>query len=152
MGASKIHILKMHIYPFLKSYILIVASQQLLNVLMTLMHLGIFGVFIGGTTQSGIFGKEPPDPASITNEWSGLIGQDFPVIIPYPWIVISPILGFFVLIYISNVIKNEVVSNAHLIQNKNKSNSMMLTTNSTKRSINIKNNSFSFLKSKLNNK
>lgn len=113
MGGSHFHVLRKHMKPYLKSFGLLVGVQQMISTLVILMHLGIFGVFLGGPTKSGIFNGDmwgPPTPESLSSEWSGLIGQNFAVIIQYPWIVLSTILGFFLLICLLNMMKKELES------------------------------------------
>lgn len=126
MGGSHFHVLRKHMKPYLKSFGLLIGIQQMISTLVILMHLGIFGVFLGGPTKSGIFNGDmwgPPTPESLSSEWSGLIGQNFAVIIQYPWIVLSTILGFFLLICLLNMMKKELESqfnHGHSFVKKNK--------------------------------
>lgn len=126
MGGSNFHVLRKHMKPYLKSFGLLVGIQQMISTLVILMHLGIFGVFLGGPTKSGIFNGDmwgPPTPESLSSEWSGLIGQNFTVIFQYPWIVLSTILGFFLLICLLNMMKKELefqLNSGHGIVSKSK--------------------------------
>ncbi|MGX6443322.1 hypothetical protein ACWM35_08905 [Neobacillus sp. K501] len=126
MGGSHFHVLRKHMKPYLKSFGLLIGIQQMISTLVILMHLGIFGVFLGGPTKSGIFNGDmwgPPTPESLSSEWSGLIGQNFAVIIQYPWIVLSTILGFFLLICLLNMMKKELeslINHGHSFVKKNK--------------------------------
>ncbi|MFE8699518.1 ABC transporter permease [Cytobacillus sp. FJAT-54145] len=111
MGASRLHILIKHLLPYVKTYSLLHLVQQFFSTLVLLMHLGIFGLFLGGRTKSGGIGTDPdapPPPESLSNEWAGLIGQSFNNLLQAPWMVISPMLAFFVLLFITNVIKKEI--------------------------------------------
>ncbi|MCM3764794.1 ABC transporter permease [Neobacillus niacini] len=112
MGASKFHILRKQLMPYIRSYGILLLVQQLLSTLQLIMHLGIFGVFLGGQTAGGIVGyDEPPKPASLSNEWAGLIGQNLFDFNRAPWTIFVPILGFFIVIFIVNSIKKELEEN-----------------------------------------
>jgi peptide/nickel transport system permease protein len=110
MGASRFHVLTKHLWPFLKSIGLLIFVQQLLSTLVILMHLGIFKAYLGGQTKGGIFTADDgvPPPETLSNEWGGLIGQNFKVMIQYPWIVLSTMFFFFILIAITNMMKKEL--------------------------------------------
>jgi peptide/nickel transport system permease protein len=113
MGGSRLHVLVKHIWPFLKSTGLLLIVQQMLGTLVMIMHLGIFEYFLGGRTKGGIFTPpgEPPVAETLSNEWGGLIGQNFRVMMQYPWIVLSTMLFFFFLIAIMNMMKKELEGN-----------------------------------------
>ncbi|MDN3017193.1 DUF4352 domain-containing protein [Paenibacillus sp. BSR1-1] len=112
MGANKFHIIKRHLMPYFKSYGVLFTIQQLLSTLQLTMHLGIFGYFLGGQTVGGIFGyDDPPKPASLSNEWAGLIGQNLNDFIQAPWIIFGPIFGFLFVILIVNMMKKELEEN-----------------------------------------
>lgn len=109
MGASKFHIIRRHLLPYFRSYGVLFTFQQLLSALQITMHLGIFSFFLGGQTIGGTFGyEEPPKAASLTNEWAGLIGQNFHDFMRAPWMIFAPILGFFVVILIVNMMRKEL--------------------------------------------
>lgn len=110
MGASRVHVLKKHLWPFLKSIGLLMFVQQLYSTLVMLMHLGIFKAYLGGQTKGGIFTADDgvPPPETISNEWGGLIGQNFKVMIQFPWIVLSTMFFFFILIASTNMMKKEL--------------------------------------------
>jgi peptide/nickel transport system permease protein len=108
MGGGRLHILIKHIWPFMKPYGLLMVVQQLLSTLVLLMHLGIFYVYLGGQTQSGIFIVGGMLPESLSNEWGGLIGQNFRTLLQYPWIVASTLLCFSLLIILTNFMKKEL--------------------------------------------
>ncbi|MEH7440752.1 hypothetical protein V7201_00340 [Bacillus sp. JJ1122] len=110
MGGSRFHVLKKHIWPFLRTIGLLMIVQQMLSTIIIMMHLGIFNVFLGGQTKGGIFSPDPgpPKPETLSNEWGGLIGQNFKVMIQYPWIVLSTMFFFFFLIAVTNMMKKEL--------------------------------------------
>lgn len=126
MGAGRFHILKRHLFPYFRSYGILFTVQQLLTTLQVTMHLGIFGLYLGGQTVGGIVGYDDPPPkqASMSNEWAGLIGQSLYDFIQYPWTISFTILGFFVIIQIVNMIKKELEENiagiSHMKRKKTK--------------------------------
>jgi peptide/nickel transport system permease protein len=124
MGASKFHVLHRQLVPYLRSYGVLFTVQQLLSTLHITMQLGIFGYFLGGLNRGGVLGyEEPPKAATLSNEWAGLIGQNFADFIRVPWSVFGPVLGFFLVIFIVNMIKNEIegnLSGEYLIKRKMK--------------------------------
>lgn len=115
MGASKFHVARRQLLPYIRSYSVLFIVQQLLSTLQIIMHLGIFGYFLGGLNRAGIFGWDdpqgPPTPATLSYEWAGLIGQGFRDFNLAPWTVFTPVLGFFFIIVIVNMMKKEIESN-----------------------------------------
>jgi peptide/nickel transport system permease protein len=113
MGASKFHIIRKQLMPYIRSYGILFFVQQLLSTLQIVMHLGIFGLFLGGQAIGGIFGylDPPPKPASMSMEWAGLIAQNFNDFNMAPWTIFVPITGFFVVIFIVNMMKKELEEN-----------------------------------------
>ncbi|WP_066304512.1 hypothetical protein [Bacillus sp. FJAT-29814] len=113
MGASKFHIFRRQLMPYIRSYGILLFVQQLLSTLQLTMHLGIFGLFLGGQAVGGIFGylEPPPKPASLSMEWAGLIAQNFNDFNMAPWTIFVPIGGFFIVIFIVNMMKKELEEN-----------------------------------------
>jgi peptide/nickel transport system permease protein len=115
MGASKFHVVRRHLFPYIRYYSVLFTVQQLLSTLQIMMHLGIFGYFLGGLNRSGIFGWDDPKgsaaPATLSYEWAGLIGQGFKDFNLAPWTVFTPVLGFFFVIVIVNMMKKETEDN-----------------------------------------
>jgi peptide/nickel transport system permease protein len=108
MGASHFRVLKTHLKPFLKSYGLLVAIQHYINTLTLIMFLGAFGIYIGGISKEEVVGLNIPN--SLSKEWAGLIGQNYGEFYRSPWIVITPLMCYFALILIMNMIKKELES------------------------------------------
>ncbi|PLS07292.1 ABC transporter permease subunit [Neobacillus cucumis] len=112
MGASKWHIIRRQLMPHLRSYGLLFTVQQIISTLHITMQLGLFGMFLGGRNRAGIMGyDEPPKPATISNEWAGLIGQNFSEFMRAPWAILTPIIAYFLVIVIVNMIKKELEEN-----------------------------------------
>lgn len=74
LGGSKFHLFWRHIFPHLGPRLTILFGTQFIQVLLIFIHLGIFQFFFGGTKLSyDPLGGDPP--TSLTQEWSGLVGQ-----------------------------------------------------------------------------
>ncbi len=91
LGGNRRHILMKHILPFLKPQLVVIFLREMIQVLILLAHLGILGIFFGGGTmkedlfQNMVF-------VSLSNEWSGIIGNNFQFLFTtYWWIAICPI-------------------------------------------------------------
>lgn len=74
LGGSRFHIFWHHVLPHIGARMTILFGQQVIQVLLIFMHLGVFDFFFGGTDIS--FGMMDSPPRSITYEWSGLIGSN----------------------------------------------------------------------------
>ncbi|WP_026566895.1 ABC transporter permease subunit [Bacillus sp. UNC41MFS5] len=112
MGAGKLHIVRKQLMPYIRSYGILFSVQQFISTLHITMQLGLFGMFLGGRNRAGVMGyEEPPKPATISNEWAGLIGQNFSEFVRAPWAIFTPVFGFFIVIVIVNMIKNELEDN-----------------------------------------
>ncbi|WP_064092788.1 ABC transporter permease [Rossellomorea aquimaris] len=92
LGASKWRIIVKHILPGMKEKLIILFGQQLMQTLIIFIHLGLLTLFLGGTNVDYQLVNDPP--RSITNEWSGLIGDSFRYLQGAPWIPLTPILFF----------------------------------------------------------
>lgn len=90
MGASRWHIIKRHILPHLGPRLWIQYMQQVIQVLILLIHLGFLGLLFGGTnidpSNGNIF--------SVTREWAGIIGKSFGNLLAYPWVPLSSLVAF----------------------------------------------------------
>lgn len=99
LGGSKRHIIIKHVFPHLYSTFVIVFMQQFVQTLIILLHLGLLGLFFGGTV---IFYEGEIE--SYTYEWSGLIGFYFQSLTVHPWIPLVPITCFGLTIFSGNII------------------------------------------------
>ena len=112
MGAGKLHIIRRQLWPHIRLYGILFTVQQIISTLHITMQLGLFGMFLGGRNRAGIMGyDEPPKPATLSNEWAGLIGQNFSEFIRAPWTILTPIIAYFVVIFLVNMIKKELEEN-----------------------------------------
>lgn len=112
MGGDHLHVLKTQLKPFLKSYGLLMFFQQLLNTFILIMYLGAFQIYIGGASKFGIRGLDIP--YSNSKEWAGLIGQNIYEFFRAPYLVLFPLICYFVIILIINMIKKELEANMDL--------------------------------------
>jgi peptide/nickel transport system permease protein len=92
LGGDWWHVLRKHIFPELAPRMGILFGQQMMQVLLILMHLGLFQLFFGGT-----YIYLPDPPRSVSYEWSGMIGDLKDNLITGPYWMILPILFAFVL-------------------------------------------------------
>lgn len=117
LGANKLHVVMRHILPLLKPSIIIFYLNQVIDTLTTLMYLGIFNSFIGGTKSEGVFNQ---DNTHLTKsaEWSGMLGQARNDIFSAPWIILAPALAFTFLIILINIIAEYAESDINKISGK----------------------------------
>lgn len=101
MGGSRLRILIKHVMPHLWPKLLLMYVQQVIAVLLLLAHLGILGIFFGGTIFRE-YGMEFEIPVSVSNEWSGLLGGYYYQLRLAPWLVIFPVLSFATVIMAFN--------------------------------------------------
>jgi peptide/nickel transport system permease protein len=98
LGASRWRIFRKHVMPHLLPKLVIVWCQQCVQVLIILAHLGYFQLFFGGTDIDYSPMMADP-PASLSNEWSGLVGNYYNLIHANPMLALGPILMFGIAIY-----------------------------------------------------
>ncbi|MEW4307722.1 ABC transporter permease subunit [Rossellomorea marisflavi] len=92
LGAGKTRIMIKHIFPSIKSRLVLLIGQQIQQALILFIHLGLLTLFFGGTDVS--YSPMPDPPQSITQEWSGLIGDSIAYLHTAPWVPLVPILFF----------------------------------------------------------
>lgn len=92
MGASKWHTLVRHVWPNIKSHLLLLFTQQILSVLQLLTFLGIFSLYLGGPHPTALTNEPRLIYRTISNELAGMAGQNFWLIRRAPWMFYSPVL------------------------------------------------------------
>ncbi|MCG1027686.1 ABC transporter permease subunit [Virgibacillus halodenitrificans] len=102
-GVSNFYIFKKHIWRIIKPRIGIFFIQNNIQLLLLLIHLGVLGIFIGGSRQINMT-EETSVLLSITNEWGGLIGSSYKEFLHHPWIVLAPLFSFMLLILLLKII------------------------------------------------
>lgn len=98
LGASRWRIFNKHVMPHLLPKLVIVWCQQCVQVLIIFTHLGYFKLFFGGTDIDFTPLVNDP-PKSVSNEWSGLVGDYYFMIQANPHIALGPIIMFGIAIY-----------------------------------------------------
>lgn len=114
LGGNKIHIAKRHIIPSIKSQVLIIFMNEVIQVLHLIGQLGIFNLFFGGT----YIRMDPPVFISITKEWAGLIGQFRSTIYYYQWILFYPLLSYLLLLFSFYLLSQGVIKQEKINQRK----------------------------------
>ncbi|WLR47286.1 ABC transporter permease subunit [Halobacillus litoralis] len=109
MGASRFHIFRKHIAPYLTPKIFITFVQQIGQSLIIFAHLGLLNIFIGGTETrvmeyDVMTGEARAETFSMSNEWAGMISDNFQYMKPFPWMVLAPVTAFALTILAINVI------------------------------------------------
>lgn len=117
MGATKLHLIRTHIWLYLKDKLLILFMQNIVQSLILFTHLGILHVFIGGQRLVPIDDNTLKN-ISLSNEWSGLIGINNYELMVSPWIILSPLIAFFITIYTIKVMTEGIqdVFNTRIVQ------------------------------------
>src|SRR5690606_6241549 len=98
LGASTWRIITKHIRPFLIPQLFVIFIREFIQTLILMSHLGILGIFIGGTVfKENLFGRSIP--ASSSGEWAGTLGMWWDYLwTSYPWIAFIPIIFLTLLI------------------------------------------------------
>ncbi|MGG2028837.1 ABC transporter permease subunit [Gottfriedia sp. S16(2024)] len=104
MGSTKFRVIRKHVMPFLRSRILHMIVQQMISILLLLVHLGVFRVFVGGSTK---FCYDTVNCTRVphSNEWSALIGVSYQELMLDQWIVFGPSIAFILTLLACNVMK-----------------------------------------------
>jgi peptide/nickel transport system permease protein len=101
LGSSKWFQIRKHVLPHMWSKVFVVFIQQIIQALLIIIHLGVLQIYFGGTYVK-IYPMEV-DIWGITNEWSGIIGYQLESYGLTPWMVLFPLLFFFLLILAYNL-------------------------------------------------
>jgi peptide/nickel transport system permease protein len=101
LGGTKFHVLWKHVRPHLFARLAIIYGQQVVQVLLVLVHLGLFSLFLGGTDIC--YGCPGAVPETMTYEWSGMLGNShISIQTNAKWIFYAPIIFFAVSILAMN--------------------------------------------------
>ncbi|MGM0790691.1 MAG: ABC transporter permease [Bacillota bacterium] len=94
LGGNNAHLSRKHIFPSLRADFSAIFVNECILVLHIIGQLGIFNLFLGGTEKQYF----PTIYLSITNEWSGLIGQSRSFLYHSQWIIIFPLAAYVLLL------------------------------------------------------
>ena len=105
LGGSPIHILRKHVLPHMRPRLLIQFMQEVVQVLILLIHLGFFHVLFGGTLEK----KLDTDTTekvyiSLSSEWSGIVGEGFEHLHGWSWTFFGPATAFALVILSFNFV------------------------------------------------
>ncbi|WP_226036258.1 ABC transporter permease subunit [Aquibacillus saliphilus] len=100
LGGNTKHIVTRHLMPHLGSKLGIIFGQQFIQVLLVLIHLGLFNLFLGGTSVMYNQMYRAPDH-SVTFEWSGLISSTREALMTGHYWIIAPVFIAFIVVIIS---------------------------------------------------
>lgn len=114
LGGNNRWIIRKHIIPFLKTRLLLMFVQQIIQVLFLLIHLGVFKIIVGGGFVVDMGYKLATFSAS--NEWSGLIGLSYAELMLDQWIVIGPSIGFILTILAFTAIKKGIENSPNSLE------------------------------------
>jgi peptide/nickel transport system permease protein len=107
MGATNFWIIRKHVLPFLRSRMLLMIIQQMISVLLLLVHLGVFRIFVGGTIVIHVTEERILKfPAS--SEWSALIGVSYQELMLDPWVVFGPSVAFILTLLACYIMKRVI--------------------------------------------
>jgi peptide/nickel transport system permease protein len=109
LGANRFFILRKHVIIHLYQRLIMIFTQQVIQVLLIMAHLGLFELYFGGTKID--YSIMQAAPITTTYEWSGLIGDYFDLFIVYPWIPLAPIGAFTLTILALNLIVKGIEKN-----------------------------------------
>jgi len=104
IGAGNMWLRRKHVFPFLRTRILLLFVQQTIQVLFLLTQLGVFRLFIGGAVTLFIDDGDGRN-MSKANEWAAMIGSNFYELSIDPWVIIGPSIAFILTIFAFNLIK-----------------------------------------------
>jgi ABC-type dipeptide/oligopeptide/nickel transport system permease subunit len=109
MGGNKRHLVTAHLWPQFRRHSVVLFSEQISQTLALLIQLGIIYITLGGLKiiNFGIGGTDP-EYFTVTNEWAAMISINLNQIFVNPWLVVSPLLFFSMLIFLINTISSNL--------------------------------------------
>ncbi|WP_462406612.1 ABC transporter permease subunit [Gracilibacillus sp. Marseille-QA3620] len=108
LGASKWHLIRKHVFPYMKRKLVLLFIQQSSQLMMLLVQMGFFSLIIGGSIISYDMFTDTTIITSLSNEWSGLIGIDRNKIWTAPWIITAPMVMFALSILVLNMMRDGI--------------------------------------------
>lgn len=108
LGASKWHLIRKHVFPYMKRKLVLLFIQQSSQLMMLLVQMGFFSLIIGGRIASYDSLTDTIKITSLSNEWSGLIGIDRNEIWTAPWIILAPLVMFTLSILVLNMMRDGI--------------------------------------------
>ncbi|MDC2865175.1 ABC transporter permease subunit [Bacillus sp. BP-3] len=107
LGGSKGHVFRTHMIKALSPQIIFQVGEQMVQVLLLMLHLSIFKLFLGGTK---IVSGQTHDQFNLyfpyLNEWSNLISYYYVELMIEPRIIMIPVLFYMILLFCMTKIVN----------------------------------------------
>ncbi|MGM9988194.1 MAG: ABC transporter permease [Bacillaceae bacterium] len=104
LGGNSFWLIRRHIVPFLRSRLSLYFVQQMIQTLFLFVQLGVFHILVGGIMMVKMDDEGTLKAASVSHEWSGMIGLGYQELMLDQWIVIGPSIAFILTIYAFNLI------------------------------------------------
>ncbi|MEN1968484.1 ABC transporter permease subunit [Lentibacillus sp. N15] len=101
LGGGRFHLLKKHVLPYMWPRLLIQFIQEIVQVLVLLIHLGVFHVLFGGTLVKAIDDSQNAY-ISVSSEWSGVVGKGLEHLGGWTWNFFGPMIAFMLVILAFN--------------------------------------------------
>ncbi|MBC6971308.1 ABC transporter permease subunit [Bacillus sp. Xin] len=107
LGGSRWHVFRTHITKVLQPQIIFQIGEQMVQVLLIMLHLAIFKLFLGGTK---IVSGQAHDQFNIyvpyLNDWANLISYYYGELMLEPRIIIIPVLFYMLLLFCMTKVVN----------------------------------------------
>ncbi|KFM95070.1 peptide ABC transporter permease [Bacillus clarus] len=108
LGGSRWHIFRTHIMKVLQPQMIFQIGEQMVQVLLIMLHLAIFKLFLGGTN---IVSGQAHDQFSIyfpyLNDWASLISYYYGELMLEPRIIMIPVIFYMILLYCMTKVVNQ---------------------------------------------
>lgn len=101
LGGSRIHLLRKHVLPHMIPRLFIQFTQEMVQVLILLIHLGFFHLLFGGTIEAKLDAEQSAF-LSVSNEWSGMVGNAFDHLMGWSWMFFDVIIAFTIVLLALN--------------------------------------------------
>lgn len=106
LGASKSKIFFKHITLHLIPRLIHLFAQQMIQVLQVLMHLGVLGIFLGGT----IIGNREGASQSLLYEWTSMFEtMRIGIMTERYWLILPVLVAYVLLIFSIQTIRNRLI-------------------------------------------
>ncbi len=118
LGGGQFHRLRIHYWPHLKFKLIILFTQHFIQIMLLFAHLGLMGLFIGGThvetvsSQVQIGNGAPTETADngsvlLGNDWGGLVAEAREDYDLYPWLILGPVSAFtFTILAVTGILES----------------------------------------------
>ncbi|WP_255287124.1 peptide ABC transporter permease [Bacillus pseudomycoides] len=107
LGGSRWHVFRTHIMKVLQPQIIFQIGEQMVQVLLIMLHLALFKLFLGGMK---IVSRQAHDQFSIyvpyLNDWANLISYYYGELMLEPRIIIIPVMFYMILLYCMTKVVN----------------------------------------------